>query len=170
MVLKELDAPVYRWPGGNFVSGYDWKDGIGDRDRRPPRKNPAWSGIEANDFGIDEFLAWIAPVHPELAAIGRGDVRFFHAGLLPVDRPGATRPRRHYTIERRPDRSIHVRGVKYTAAYGVAAEAVGQAAGLLGRSGAGNGTDDEGTLIDHRPRLERYLDGAPGRRPIHYRR
>ncbi|MHC4917918.1 MAG: alpha-L-arabinofuranosidase C-terminal domain-containing protein, partial [Planctomycetota bacterium] len=45
-LLKELDSPVYRWPGGNFVSGYDWKDGIGDRDRRPPRKNPAWTGVE----------------------------------------------------------------------------------------------------------------------------
>ena len=40
-LLKELDAPVYRWPGGNFVSGYNWRDGIGPRDRRPPRKNPA---------------------------------------------------------------------------------------------------------------------------------
>ena len=57
-VLKELDAPVYRWPGGNFVSGYNWRDGIGDRDRRPPRKNPAWKGIEHNDFGLDEFMAF----------------------------------------------------------------------------------------------------------------
>ncbi len=57
-VLKDLDAPVYRWPGGNFVSGYDWHDGLGDPDRRPPRKNPAWKGIEPNDFGIDEYLAF----------------------------------------------------------------------------------------------------------------
>lgn len=55
-LLRELDAPVYRWPGGNFVSGYDWRDGVGDRDRRPPRKNPAWTGIEHNDVGIHEFL------------------------------------------------------------------------------------------------------------------
>jgi alpha-N-arabinofuranosidase len=55
-LLKELDSPVYRWPGGNFVSGYDWRDGIGPRDRRPPRKNPAWKGIEHNDFGLDEFM------------------------------------------------------------------------------------------------------------------
>ena len=55
-LLKQLNSPVYRWPGGNFVSGYDWKDGIGDRDRRPPRKNPAWTGVEHNDFGIDEFI------------------------------------------------------------------------------------------------------------------
>jgi alpha-N-arabinofuranosidase len=55
-VLRELDAPVYRWPGGNFVSGYDWTDGVGDRDRRPPRKNPAWLGVEHNDVGVHEFL------------------------------------------------------------------------------------------------------------------
>jgi alpha-N-arabinofuranosidase len=56
-LLKELNAPVYRWPGGNFVSGYNWRDGIGDRDRRPPRKNPAWKGVEHNDVGIHEFMA-----------------------------------------------------------------------------------------------------------------
>jgi alpha-N-arabinofuranosidase len=55
-LLKELDAPVYRWPGGNFVSGYDWKDGIGERDLRPPRKNPAWQGVEHNDVGVHEYL------------------------------------------------------------------------------------------------------------------
>jgi alpha-N-arabinofuranosidase len=55
-ILKELNATVYRWPGGNFVSGYDWRDGIGDRDKRPPRTNPAWTGVEHNDFGIYEFI------------------------------------------------------------------------------------------------------------------
>ncbi|MCC7376223.1 MAG: hypothetical protein IT581_16310 [Verrucomicrobiales bacterium] len=55
-LLKELRAPIYRWPGGNFVSGYDWRDGIGDRDHRPPRTNPAWTGVEHNDFGMHEFI------------------------------------------------------------------------------------------------------------------
>ena len=55
-LLKDLNAPLYRWPGGNFVSGYEWRDGVGERDRRPPRKNPAWTGVEHNDFGSDEFL------------------------------------------------------------------------------------------------------------------
>ena len=55
-LLKELNAPVYRWPGGSFVSGYNWKDGVGDPDRRPPRENPAWKGIEHNDVGIHEFM------------------------------------------------------------------------------------------------------------------
>ena len=55
-LMKELNSPVYRWPGGNFVSGYNWRDGIGDRDKRPPRKNPAWKGVEPNDVGIHEYM------------------------------------------------------------------------------------------------------------------
>ena len=55
-LLKELNSPIYRWPGGNFVSGYNWRDGIGDIDKRAPRKNQAWTGIEPNDVGIHEFM------------------------------------------------------------------------------------------------------------------
>ncbi|MCJ7778399.1 MAG: hypothetical protein MUP16_08815 [Sedimentisphaerales bacterium] len=55
-LLKELNSPIYRWPGGNFVSGYNWRDGIGPRDKRPPRKNPAWKGVEHNDVGIHEYM------------------------------------------------------------------------------------------------------------------
>jgi len=55
-LLKQLRAPIYRWPGGNFVSGYDWRDGLGERDRRPTRTNPAWTGIEPNDVGMDEYI------------------------------------------------------------------------------------------------------------------
>ena len=55
-LLKKLNSPIYRWPGGNFVSGYNWKEGLGDPDKRPPRKNPAWLGVEHNDVGIHEFL------------------------------------------------------------------------------------------------------------------
>jgi len=64
-LLKELNAPIYRWPGGNFVSGYDWRDGIGDRDRRPPRTNPAWTGVEHNDFGMHEFIRFCQLVGAE---------------------------------------------------------------------------------------------------------
>lgn len=55
-LLKELDAPIYRWPGGNFVSGYDWKDGLGNPDARPTRYERAWDGLEYNDVGIHEFM------------------------------------------------------------------------------------------------------------------
>ncbi len=64
-LLKELNSPVYRWPGGNFVSGYDWKDGIGDPDKRPPRKNPAWKGIEHNDVGLHEYMALMRELDSE---------------------------------------------------------------------------------------------------------
>lgn len=75
-LLKQLNGTIYRWPGGNFVSGYDWRDGIGPRDRRPPRKNPSWSGIEHNDFGTDEFIAFCRELgtEPMIAAnTGFGD-------------------------------------------------------------------------------------------------
>jgi len=75
-LLKQLDAPMYRWPGGNFVSGYNWRDGIGDRDRRPPRVNPAWTGVEHNDYGLDEFIDFCREVNaaPMIAAnTGFGD-------------------------------------------------------------------------------------------------
>ncbi|MGQ9576400.1 MAG: alpha-L-arabinofuranosidase C-terminal domain-containing protein [Thermoguttaceae bacterium] len=77
-VLRELDAPVYRWPGGNFVSGYDWREAIGDPDRRRPRKNPAWQGIEHHDFGLDEFIAFCRLVKADPYIVvnsGLGDVR-----------------------------------------------------------------------------------------------
>jgi len=64
-ILKELNSPIYRWPGGNFASGYDWRDGIGERDKRPPRRNPAWSGLEHNDFGLDEYITFCREIGTE---------------------------------------------------------------------------------------------------------
>lgn len=65
VLLKELDSPIYRWPGGNFVSGYNWRDGIGERDKRPPRKNPAWKGVEHNDVGIHEYMELMELINAE---------------------------------------------------------------------------------------------------------
>ncbi len=76
-LIRELNSPIYRWPGGNFVSGYEWRDAIGDPDKRPPRKNPAWRGIEHNDFGIDEFMTFCRLVDTEPLVVvnsGQGDV------------------------------------------------------------------------------------------------
>ncbi|MBM4030684.1 MAG: hypothetical protein FJ291_02740 [Planctomycetes bacterium] len=64
-LIKRLNSPITRWPGGNFVSGYDWKDAIGDRDRRPPRWERAWNDVEDNDFGLDEFMAFCREVATE---------------------------------------------------------------------------------------------------------
>lgn len=72
-LLKQLNAPVYRWPGGNFVSGYDWRDGLGDRDKRPTRTNPAWTGIETNDMGMDEFVTLCRLINAEpMIAVNTG--------------------------------------------------------------------------------------------------
>jgi alpha-N-arabinofuranosidase len=56
--LRELNFRVLRYPGGNFLSGYHWEDGVGPRERRPRRRDLAWRTIETNQFGTDEFLAF----------------------------------------------------------------------------------------------------------------
>ena len=55
--LKQLHSGVYRWPGGNFVSGHEWRDAIGDPDKRPPIMDPVWHAVQPNDVGTDEFVA-----------------------------------------------------------------------------------------------------------------
>ncbi|MBR4748535.1 MAG: alpha-N-arabinofuranosidase [Abditibacteriota bacterium] len=57
-LIKPLGLECVRYPGGNFLSGYDWKDGIGPKKDRPVRKELAWRSIETNQFGVDEFMAW----------------------------------------------------------------------------------------------------------------
>src|SRR6516225_8200687 len=56
--VKGLNVSVLRWPGGNFVSGYNWEDGIGPKDKRPVRRDDAWGAIEPNQFGTDDFLKY----------------------------------------------------------------------------------------------------------------
>ena len=56
-VARRLRVTQLRWPGGNFVSGYRWRDGVGPRDARPARFNLAWLQRESNRFGTDEFIA-----------------------------------------------------------------------------------------------------------------
>ena len=57
-LVKELGVTMVRYPGGNFLSGYDWKDGIGPKENRPARLDLAWHGLETNQFGLDEFMDW----------------------------------------------------------------------------------------------------------------
>jgi alpha-N-arabinofuranosidase len=56
--VKDLGVTILRWPGGNFASGYNWKDGIGPKDQRPARLELAWADLESNRFGTDEFLRY----------------------------------------------------------------------------------------------------------------
>ncbi len=56
--IKGMGVTMIRWPGGNFVSGYNWKDGIGPKGQRPVRPEGAWGALEPNTFGTDEFLQY----------------------------------------------------------------------------------------------------------------
>ncbi|TAQ87829.1 hypothetical protein B7494_g3862 [Chlorociboria aeruginascens] len=57
--LRELNIPVIRYPGGNFVATYHWQDGVGPKENRPIRPELAWLGTETNEFGTDEFMHWL---------------------------------------------------------------------------------------------------------------
>ena len=54
--MKKIGPTMFRWPGGNMVSSWDWRDSIGDPDKRPPRFNPAWNEVQQNDLGIDDYM------------------------------------------------------------------------------------------------------------------
>ncbi len=56
--IKHLGVPIVRYPGGNFVSGYNWLDGVGPKRDRPRKLEKAWDSIETNQFGANEFMAW----------------------------------------------------------------------------------------------------------------
>ena len=69
-LFKEEGFKMFKWPGGNFVSAYDYRDGLGDRDKRPPRLQPMWSDrVEPNDVGLHEFIALcrLVGAEPDLA-------------------------------------------------------------------------------------------------------
>ncbi|MCC7491948.1 MAG: alpha-N-arabinofuranosidase [Fimbriimonadaceae bacterium] len=68
-LVRELDLPVMRYPGGNFVSGYSWEDGVGPREQRPVRQELAWKSREPNWVGTNEFVDWcrLAGTAPMLA-------------------------------------------------------------------------------------------------------
>jgi alpha-N-arabinofuranosidase len=63
--VKELSVPVMRYPGGNFVSGYDWLHGVGPKSSRPTVLERAWNSIETNQFGTNEFIEWCRLVDTE---------------------------------------------------------------------------------------------------------
>jgi alpha-N-arabinofuranosidase len=105
-LVRELGVTVVRYPGGNFVSGYDWEDGVGED--RPRRLDLAWHSIEPNTFGTDEFLAWAAAagVEPMLAVnLGTRGVDAARSLLEYVNAPRGT-----LYADRRPREAPH--GVK----------------------------------------------------------
>lgn len=64
-LVKELDVPIIRYPGGNFVSGYRWEDGVGPIESRPKRLDLAWRTLETNEVGVNEFASWCKRIGAE---------------------------------------------------------------------------------------------------------
>jgi len=63
--MKTLGVPIMRYPGGNFVSGYNWLDGVGPKNQRPTVLERAWNSIETNQFGTNDFIEWCRLVGTE---------------------------------------------------------------------------------------------------------
>ena len=63
--LRNMSVPIMRYPGGNFVSGYNWLDGVGPKDQRPTVLERAWNSLEPNQFGTNEFIDWCKLVDTE---------------------------------------------------------------------------------------------------------
>ncbi|HEX8630573.1 MAG TPA: alpha-N-arabinofuranosidase [Catenuloplanes sp.] len=61
-LTRDLGVPIVRYPGGNFVSGYRWEDGVGPASQRPTRLDLAWRSLETNQVGVNEFQRWAAAV------------------------------------------------------------------------------------------------------------
>jgi alpha-N-arabinofuranosidase len=63
--IRQLGVPIVRYPGGNFVSGYNWLDGVGPKADRPRVLDKAWNSINSNQFGTNEFMTWCRAVGTE---------------------------------------------------------------------------------------------------------
>jgi alpha-L-arabinofuranosidase len=81
--IRELGVPIIRYPGGNFVSGYNWLDGVGPKKDRPTVLDRAWDTIETNQFGTDEYMAWCRKAQAQpLMAVDLGSGTAKQAGDL----------------------------------------------------------------------------------------
>ncbi len=60
--IRQMGVPIIRYPGGNFVSGYNWLDGVGPKQDRPRVLDKAWNSLNTNQFGTNEFMAWCKAV------------------------------------------------------------------------------------------------------------
>src|SRR5207249_5412168 len=71
--VRDLGVPIIRYPGGNFVSGYNWLDGVGPKQDRPRVLDKAWNSIDTNQFGTSEFVTWCRAVGTQpLMAVNLG--------------------------------------------------------------------------------------------------
>jgi alpha-N-arabinofuranosidase len=111
-LTKELGATIVRYPGGNFLSGYNWEDGVGPKAQRPTRLDLAWGSTETNQFGTNEFMTWCkaAGVEPmfavNLGTRGPDEARHF---IEYCNHPGGT----HYSDLRRSHGFEEPHGIKF---------------------------------------------------------
>lgn len=92
-LTRELGATIMRYPGGNFVSGYNWLDGVGPKEDRPVRLDLAWFSTETNQFGTNEFVDWCrkADVEPMFAVnLGTAGPEQAHNFIEYCNHPGGT--------------------------------------------------------------------------------
>lgn len=90
-LVKDLNIEYVRYPGGNFVSNYDWKDGIGEN--RPTRLELAWKSVETNEFGINEFMNWSKLTDTKAMAainLGTGSIKDAAEMIEYLNHPGGT--------------------------------------------------------------------------------
>ncbi|GAA4432063.1 alpha-N-arabinofuranosidase [Georgenia halophila] len=103
-LVRELGPTILRYPGGNFVSGYEWEDGVGPRSERPERLDLAWRSVESNQVGTDEFLRYCRTVGADpMMAVNLGTRGISEAVALleycniPGGTPASDLRRRHGT-------------------------------------------------------------------------
>ena len=65
-LIRDLKVPIIRYPGGNFVSGFNWEDSIGPRSERPRRLDLAWFTTETNEVGLHEFCSWAKEMNSDV--------------------------------------------------------------------------------------------------------
>lgn len=110
--LRGLNYRSMRYPGGNFVSGYRWEDGIGPKDQRPRRREMAWQSVETNQFGTDEFIHFCREIGTEpMLAVNLGTGTIQDAANL-VEYCNAL-PGSHYADMRAANSQSDPYGVKY---------------------------------------------------------
>jgi alpha-N-arabinofuranosidase len=110
--LRPFRMPLLRWPGGNFVSGYHWLDGVGPAEQRPRRVELAWHGEEPNRFGTDEFIDYCRALDTEpfiVVNMGSGSMDEAQAWVEYCNGTGNT----HWANLRRKHGHEEPYGVKY---------------------------------------------------------
>jgi alpha-N-arabinofuranosidase len=93
-LIREIGVPFVRYPGGNFVSGYNWEDGVGPIEERPRRLDLAWRTLEPNVIGTNEFVAWAKRAGAEVILAVNFGTRGLEAAcnlLEYCNHPGGTR-------------------------------------------------------------------------------